>query len=146
MSVTFESAEELISAHRLRLDRVGLKLGRGVPEIGKELWEYWKNLSRSLNPEQRAEALEAALKKLEAEAGRGERRKTRSGTSEIERYGRILADRAEDLEKALRRKNVKQIDRAASVAEAALVDVEKIIDAENAAEGASAEDLDKAKE
>jgi len=76
MSVTFEDAEELISAYRLRLDRVGLKLGRGVPEIGKELWEYWKNLSRSLNPEQRAEALEAALKKLEAEAGRGERRKT----------------------------------------------------------------------
>ena len=62
MSVTFENVEELISAYRLRLDRVALKLGRGVPEIGKELWEYWKSLSRGLNPEQRAEALEAALK------------------------------------------------------------------------------------
>ena len=51
MLVTFEDVEELISAYRFRLDRVGLKLGRGVPEIGKELWEYWKNLSGTLNPE-----------------------------------------------------------------------------------------------
>jgi len=53
MSVTFENVEELISEYLLRLDRVGLKLGRGVPEIGKELWEYWKNLSGTLNPERR---------------------------------------------------------------------------------------------
>ena len=148
MADAYETVEDLIEAHRLRLDRVALKLGRGVPEIGKELWEYLKGLSRnlSLGQQERAEALETALRRLEAEAERSGRRKTRSGTSDVERYGRILADRAEDLEKALRRKNVKQIDRAASVAEAALADVEKIIDAENEAEGASAEDLDKAKE
>ena len=98
---------------------------------------YWKSLSGSLNPERRAEALEAALKKLEAEAGRSERRQTRSGTSDVERYGRILSDKANALEKALGRKNVKQIDRAASVAEEALADVEKAIDMEAPAEGAS---------
>jgi len=146
MSITFENVEELISEYRARIDRVALKLGRGVPEIGKELWDYWKSLSRSLNKEQRAEALEAAIKKFEKEDGRSERRKTRSGTSDTERYGRILADKADLLEKALRRKNMKQIDRAASAAEEALKDVEKAIDAEAAAEGMSAEDVDRAKE
>ena len=116
MADAYEAVEDLIKAHRPRLDRVALKLGRGVPEIGKELWEYLKGLSRSLSQQERAEALETALKKLETEAVRSERRKTRSGTSDVERYGRILADRADDVEKALRRKNVKQIDRAASVA------------------------------
>ena len=146
MSFTFENVEELISEFRSRIDRVALKLGRGVPEIGKELWDYWKSLPRSMNSEQRAEALEAALKKFEAGAGGGERRKTRSGTSDTERYGRILADKADLLEKALRRKNMKQIDRAARVAEEALKDVEKAIDADAAAEGMSAEDVDRAKE
>ena len=102
MANAYENMEDLIEAHRLQLDRVALKLGRGVPEIGKELWEYLEGLSRnlSLGQRERAEALEAALKRLEAEAGRGERRQTRSGTSDAERYGRILSDKATALEKA----------------------------------------------
>ena len=81
MADAYETVEDLIEAHRLRLDRVALKLGRGVPEIGKELWEYLKGLSRnlSLGQRERAEALETALKRLEAEAKRSGRRKTRSG-------------------------------------------------------------------
>jgi len=146
MADAYEAVEDLIKAHRPQLDRVALKLGRGVPVIGKELWEYLKGLSRSLSQQERAEALETAFKKLEAEAVRSERRQTRSGTSDVERYGRILADRAEEVEKALRRKNVKQIDRAASMAGAALADVEKAIEAEREAEGASAEDTEKAME
>jgi len=53
MSVTFESAQDLISAHRVRLGQAALKLGRGVPEIGQDRWEYLKSLSRSLTTEQR---------------------------------------------------------------------------------------------
>jgi len=74
---------------------------------------------------------------------RSERRRTRS---ETEWYGRILADRAEDLEKALRRENVKQINRTASITEAALADVERSIDTEAAAGEMSPEELDWAKE
>ncbi|MEI7747414.1 MAG: hypothetical protein WCJ28_07725, partial [Actinomycetota bacterium] len=146
MADAYETMEDLIKAHRPRLERVALKLNRGIPEIGKELWEYLKGLPRSLSQQERAEALETAFKKVEVEAMRGERRKTRSGTTAVERYERILADRAEDVEKALRRKNVKQIDRAASMAGAALADVEKAIQAESEAEGASAEDTTKAME
>ena len=146
MADAYETMEDLIKAHRPRLERVALKLNRGVPEIGKELWEYLKGLPRSLSQQERAEALETAFKKVEVEAMRGERRKTRSGTTTVERYERILADRAEDVEKALRRKNVKQIDRAASMAGAALADMEKAIQAESEAEGASAEDTTKAME
>ena len=54
MADAYEAVEDLIKAHRLRLDRVALKLGRGVPEIGKELWEYLKGLSRSLSQQERA--------------------------------------------------------------------------------------------
>ena len=146
MADAYETMEDLIKAHRPRLERVALKLNRGIPEIGKELWEYLKGLPRSLSQQERAEALETAFKKVEVEAMRGERRKTRSGTTAVERYERILADRAEDVEKALRRKNVKQIDRAASMAGAALADVEKAIQAESEAEGATAEDTTKAME
>ena len=83
---------------------------------------------------------------MEAEAGRSERRQTRSGTSDTERYGRILSDKANALEKALGRKNIKQIDRAASVVEEALADLEKAIDMEAAAEGVATEDVDREKE
>jgi len=146
MADAYEAMDDLIKAHRPRLERVALKLNRGIPEIGKELWEYLKGLPRSLSQQERAEALETAIRKIEVEAMRGERRKTRSGTTLIERYQRILEDRAEDVEKALKRKNVKQIDRAASMAGAALADVEKAIVAESEEEGASAEDTAKAME
>ena len=66
----YENVEDLIEAHRLRLDRVALKLGRGVPEIGKELWEYLEGLSRNLSLEQHAEAWRLHSRNLRQRLGR----------------------------------------------------------------------------
>ena len=74
------------------------------------------------------------------------RRKTRSGTSDVERYRRILADKAEALEWAIGRRNVKSINRAAEAAEAALVEVERAIDTEATVEATSPVEVDRAKE
>jgi hypothetical protein len=51
-----------------RLGSVALALNREVEDVAGEVWEYLEGLSANLTEEQRFEAAEAAVSKLEGEA------------------------------------------------------------------------------
>jgi hypothetical protein len=114
-----------------RLGGVALKLSREVEDVAGEVWGYLEGLPASLSEEQRFEAADAAVSRLEDEATKAaaaqEAPLTRSQRSIIERDVEVLNRRTDTLERALMKGTDTLIQRAARTAEAALEAVEKSI-------------------
>jgi hypothetical protein len=114
-----------------RLGGVALALNREVEDAAGEVLEYLEGLSADLTEEQRIEAAEAAVSRLEGEATKAavaqEASTTRSQRSIIKRDVEVLSKRTNILEKVLRKGADTTIQRVARTTEAALEAVENSI-------------------